>query len=210
MPELTLYTHPRSRGRIVRWMLHEVGAEYTSEYLLYGSSMSEAQYKRINPMGKVPAIKHGDAIVTECAAICAYLADAFPQAGLAPPTDRRADYYRWMFFAAGPLEAAITNAALGVDLKPEQEAFVGYGHMQRVLDTLEGALSKTEWICGNAFTAADVYVASQIGFGLQFGSLEKRPVFQDYADRATDRDAWREANDLDNAAMERHGQSEAS
>jgi len=209
MTDLTLYTHPRSRGRIVRWMLHEVGAEYTSEYLLYGSSMTEAAYKQINPMGKVPAIRHGDAIITECAAICAYLADAFPEAGLAPPTDRRAAYYRWMFFAAGPLEAAITNAALGVDLKPEQEAFVGYGHMQRVLDTLEGAVSGSGWICGDAFSAADVYVASQINFGLQFGTIEKRASFEAYAARAIDRDAWREANDLDNAAMERHGQAES-
>ncbi|NKI36614.1 glutathione S-transferase family protein [Wenzhouxiangella sp. XN79A] len=210
MSELKLYTHPRSRGRIVRWMLHEVGAEYTTEYLLYGTSMSESAYRQINPMGKVPAIQHGDAIVTECAAICAYLADAFPHNGLAPPTERRADYYRWMFFAAGPVEAAITNAALGVELKPEQEAFVGYGHMQRVLDTLEAAVSRSDYLCGERFTAADVYVASQINFGLQFGTLEKRPAFEGYVRRATDRDAWREADDLDNAAMERHGQAHGS
>lgn len=209
MTDLTLYTHPRSRGRIVRWMLHEVGAEYTTEYLLYGNSMSAGAYRQINPMGKVPAIKHGHAVVTECAAICAYLADAFPDAGLAPPTDQRADYYRWLFFAAGPVESAIINTALGVELKPEQEAFVGYGNMQRVLDTLEGAVTKSDYICGDAFSAADVYVGSQIGFGLQFGTIEKRPAFEAYAKKVTDRDAYREANALDDKAMADHGQADA-
>lgn len=208
MSDLTLYTHPRSRGRIVRWMLHEVGANYHVEYMKYGATMAQAQYKLINPMGKVPAIKHGDAVVTECAAICAYLADAFPKAGLAPPSDERADYYRWMFFAAGPVESAIINAALGIELKPEQEAFVGYGNMQRVLDTLEGAVTKSDYICGDRFTAADVYVGSQIGFGLQFGTIEKRPAFVAYAKKVTDRDAWREANALDDKAMAEHGQAE--
>ncbi len=209
MSELTFYTHPRSRGRIVRWMLHEVGANYSTEYLTYGGSMSEAEYRTINPMGKVPAIRHGEAVVTECAAICAYLADAFPANALAPPTDQRADYYRWLFFAAGPLESAITNAALGVSLKPEQQTFVGYGHMQRVLDTLEGAVSRAAFLCGDRFSAADVYVASQINFGLQFGTIEKRAAFETYAKRATDRDAWREANRLDDAAMAHHGQLKA-
>jgi len=208
MTDLTLFTHPRSRGRIVRWMLHEVGAEYTSEYLVYGGSMSQADYKKINPMGKVPAIRHGRKVVTECAAICAYLADAFPAGGLAPPTDQRADYYRWLFFAAGPVEAAITNAALGVEPSPEQQAFVGYGSLQRVLDVLEGAVSTHHYLCGEHFTAADVYVASQIGFGLQFGTIEKRPAFEAYAERAMDRQAWRDADALDNAAMERHGQAD--
>jgi glutathione S-transferase len=206
MTDLTLYTHPRSRGRIVRWMLHEVGADYEVDYRGYGGSMNTAEFRSINPMGKVPAIRHQGAIVTECAAICAYLADAFPEAGLAPPLDQRAAYYRWMFFASGPLEAAITNAALGVELKPEQEAFVGYGHMQRVLDTLEGAVDIEAYLCGDRFTALDVYVASQIGFGLQFGTIEKRPAFEAYARRATDRPAWRDANRLDDEAMAEFGQ----
>lgn len=207
MTDLTLYTHPRSRGRIVRWMLHEVGADYETEYRGYGESMTTAEFRAINPMGKVPVIRHRGAIVTECAAICAYLADTFPQADLAPPTERRAAYYRWLFFASGPLEAAITNAALGVELKPEQEAFVGYGHMQRVLDTLEGAVGASNYLCDNRFSAADVYVASQIGYGLQFGTIEKRPAFVAYAQRCTDRPAWRDANRLDDEAMAEYGQT---
>ncbi len=208
MSDLTFYTHPRSRGRIVRWMLHEVSADYDVEYVKYGGSMNQEAYRTINPMGKVPAVRRGDAVVTECAAICAYLADAFPDAGLAPPLEQRADYYRWLFYAAGPVESAIIDAALGVELKPEQEAFVGYGNMNRVLDTLEGAVSKSDYICGSTFTAADVYIASQIGFGLQFGTLEKRPAFEAYVQRATARDAHREANALDDAAMTEHGQAD--
>jgi glutathione S-transferase len=110
--DLVLYTNPMSRGRIARWMLEEVGAPYRVEVLDYASGMKDAPYLSINPMGKVPAIVHRGKVVTECAAICAYLADAFPEAGLAPPPVERADYYRWMFFAAGPVEAAVTEQAL--------------------------------------------------------------------------------------------------
>ncbi len=103
--KLVFYTHPMSRGRIVRWMLEEIGAPYETQVLDYGTTMKAPDYLAINPMGKVPAIMHGDSVVTECAAICAYLADAFPAAGLAPNvTSRdRGAYYRWLFFAAGPL-----------------------------------------------------------------------------------------------------------
>jgi glutathione S-transferase len=104
--ELVFYTNPMSRGRIVRWMLEEVGVPYRTEILAYGPAMKAESYRRINPMGKVPAIVHGETVVTECAAICAYLADAFPAAGLAPPLAERGAYYRWLFFAAGPAEAA--------------------------------------------------------------------------------------------------------
>ena len=83
--ELVFYTNPQSRGRIARWMLEEVGQPYKVEVMDYASTMKGPEYLAINPMGKVPALRHGDAVVTESAAICAYLADAFPQAGLAPP-----------------------------------------------------------------------------------------------------------------------------
>ncbi|EQD71482.1 glutathione S-transferase domain-containing protein, partial [mine drainage metagenome] len=131
-PELSFYTNPKSRGRIVRWMLEETGAPYSTEVLEYGTSMKAAPYLAINPMGKVPAIRHGDTVVTECAAICAYLADSFPQAGLAPPahSPARGPYYRWLFFAAGPLEAAWTNRALGVTVPEERAAMVGYGSFE--------------------------------------------------------------------------------
>lgn len=204
MAEIKFYTNPRSRGRIIRWMLEEVGADYDPIYLEYGS-MNSADYKRINPMAKVPAIVHDGEVVTECAAICAWLADAFPDAGLAPPLDRRADYYRWLFFAAGPLESAIIDQALGVELKAEQKGFVGYGDMSRVLDTLEIAVGRHPFIAGNEFTAADVYAGSQLSFGLQFGTIEKRKAFEDYVGRVTDREAFRKAAALDDAEIAEKG-----
>lgn len=199
--KIQFFTNPRSRGRIVRWMLEEVGADYDVHVLEYGDEMQANTYRAINPMRKVPAIQHHDVVVTECAAICAYLADAFPGAKLAPPTGERGAYYRWLFFAAGPLESAIINTALGVELQPEQQGFVGYGDLGRVLDTLEAAVSKTPYITGDKFTAADVYVGSQINYGLQFGTIDKRDAFKDYAKRVADREAWRKADELDNALM---------
>ena len=111
-------------------MLEETGAPYRTEILDYGTTMKAPDYLSINPMGKVPAIRHGDAVVTECAAICAYLADAFPGAGLAPPPEERGAYYRWMFFAAGPLEAAATNRSLGLEVPDEKRGMVGYGSFE--------------------------------------------------------------------------------
>ena len=106
--ELVLYTNPMSRGRVARWMLEEVGQPYKTEIVDYASTMKSPAYLAINPMGKVPALRHGDVVVTETPAICAYLADAFPQARLAPPPGHRlrAPYYRWLFFAAGPNDEA--------------------------------------------------------------------------------------------------------
>ena len=127
--ELVFYTHPQSRGRIVRWMLEEVGQPYRTEILDYGTGMKAPAYLAINPMGKVPAITHAGVAVTEGAAICAYLADAFPQAGLAPPLADRGDYYRWLFFAAGPLEQAWTYKSFGFEPGPNQRRQAGFGHM---------------------------------------------------------------------------------
>ena len=199
--ELTFYTNPKSRGRIVRWMLEETGAPYTTEILEYGTSMKAAPYLAINPMGKVPAIRHGDTVVTECAAICAYLADAFPQAGLAPPphSAARGPYYRWLFFAAGPLEAAWTNRALGVAVPPERSAMVGYGSFEQVLDTLEAAIGERAYLAGDRFSAADVYVGSQLGFGMQFGMIDKRPAFTRYWAGLEARPAKRRAEEIDGA-----------
>ncbi len=200
-PELSFYTNPKSRGRIVRWMLEETGAPYTTEILEYGTSMKAAPYLAINPMGKVPAIRHGDTVVTECAAICAYLADAFPQAGLAPPphSAARGPYYRWLFFAAGPLEAAWTNRALGVVVPPERSAMVGYGSFEQVLDTLEAAIGARTYLAGDRFSAADVYVGSQLGFGMQFGMIDKRPAFARYWAGLEARPAKRRAEEIDGA-----------
>src|ERR1700676_486160 len=149
--ELVFYTHPMSRGRIVRWMLEEIGQPYRTELLDYATSMKASAYLAINPMGKVPAIRHGDTVVTETAAICAYLADAFPQAGLAPPPGHRlrAPYYRWLFFAAGPFEAASSNKALCVVVPAERERMMGYGNIALVLNTLEDAVSRGNYLAGD-------------------------------------------------------------
>ena len=197
--QLTFYTNPMSRGRIARWMLEEAGATYRTEVVEYGPSMKSPSYLAVNPMGKVPAIRHGDTVVTEAAAICAYLADAFPDAGLAPPVGARGAYYRWLFFAAGPLEYAVTNRFLGFQPPADQEAMVGYGTYETVLDTLEHAVSGGGYIAGERFSAADVYVGSHIGWGLLMGTIENRPAFADYWSRLEDRDARRRAEEIDTA-----------
>jgi len=203
--ELVFHTNPQSRGRIVRWMLEEVGAPYRTEILEYGTTMKAPEYLAVNPMGKVPAIRHGDAVVTECAAICAYLADAFPQAGLAPPPGERAAYYRWLFFAAGPMEAAVTNRNFGFEVPADREGMVGYGTFKAVMDTLEAAIGAVNagsgYIAGDKFSAADVYLGSHIGWGLEYKSVEERPGFAEYAARVRDRDAYRRGNELDDAAV---------
>jgi glutathione S-transferase len=201
MAELTFYTNPMSRGRIVRWMLEETGAPYETQVLDYASTMKQEPYLSINPMGKVPAIRHGDKVVTECAAICAYLADAFPDAGLAPPTDDRADYYRWLFYAAGPAEQAVTNKAMGMTPTAEQGRMVGYGSFDQMVEVLEKAVSGRDYIAGDSFTAADVYVGSQLGWGLQFGTLPKRPAFETYVGRLHARPAYRRAAEKDDALI---------
>ncbi|MBN9511194.1 MAG: glutathione S-transferase family protein [Alphaproteobacteria bacterium] len=199
--ELILYTNPQSRGRIARWMLEEVGQPYQAEVLAFGEAMKAPAYLAINPLGKVPALRHGDMVVTEAAAICAYLADAFPAAGLAPPSGSRlrGPYYRWLFFAAGPVEAAATNKALGFTVPPGRERTAGYGSLADVLDALERLLSQGDYVVGERFTAADVYLGAQIGWGMMFGTLEKRPAFEAYWQRLSTRPAALRAQALDDA-----------
>ncbi len=199
--ELAFYTNPMSRGRIVRWMLEEVGQPYRTEILDYATTLKGDAYLAVNPMGKVPAIKHGDTVITEGAAICAYLADAFPQAGLAPPLAERGDYYRWLFFAAGPIEAAVTSRSLGFEPKPEQRRMAGFGCLDDVVNTLEKAVKGRDYIAGDRFSAADVYVGSQIGWGMQFGSIEKRPAFEAYWEKISSRPAAIRAREIDDALM---------
>jgi glutathione S-transferase len=201
--ELIFYTNPMSRGRIARWMLEEVGQPYRTELLDYGASMKAPEYLAINPMGKVLAIRHGDTIVTEAAAICAYLADAFPESRLAPPPgDRlRGPYYRWMFFVAGPLEAAMINKALGMAVPQGRERTIGYGTYSDAMNALEGAVSQGGYIVGGSFTAADVYVGTQIGWGLQFGMIEKRPAFECYWECVSTRPASRRAVEIDDTLL---------
>ena len=207
--DLILYTNPMSRGRIARWMLEEVGQPYKTEVLDYATTMKAPAYLAINPMGKVPALRHGDTVVTETAAICAYLADAFPQAGLAPPPGHRlrGPYYRWLFFSAGPVEAAVSNKALGFTVPPERERMIGYGNIERAMKTLEDAVSRTAYLAGDSFTAADLYVGSQIGYGLMFGTIEKRPAFEQYWQRISGRPAFARANKIDEAIVARQKQT---
>jgi glutathione S-transferase len=206
--ELVFYTNPMSRGRIVRWMLEEVGRPYRTELLDYGTTMKAPAYLAINPMGKVPALRHGETVVTEGAAICCYLADAFPGAGLAPPPgDRlRGPYYRWLFFAAGPLEAAVTNKALGFEVPADRKAMAGYGSLADVVSTLDAALAGRSYLVGDRFSAADVYVGSHIGWGMIFGTLEKRPAFERYFERLSSRPALIRAREIDEALMPKQDQ----
>ena len=196
MNELVFYTNPQSRGRIAHWMLEEIGLHYETVWLEYGQSMKSDEYLSVNPMGKVPALKHGSALITETAAICAYLADRFPEKCLIPPLNHpsRSAYFRWMFFAAGPLEFAVTAKALGWQVPEGKSVFVGFGSYNETINTLEKALIHGPYICGEQFTAADVYVGSQLGWGMMFGTIEKRPLFEEYVVRLYARPAALEAN----------------
>ena len=197
MADLIFYTNPQSRGRIIRWMLEEVGAPYESEVIPYEEMKSE-RYLAVHPLGKVPAIKHREHVVTECAAICAYLADVFPQAGLGPREDEKADYYRWFFYAAGPWEQAGTNHAMGWDPPEDKQRMFGYGSYERAIAVVDELLSLRDYVCGDRFTAVDVYVGSQIMFPMQFGMLPERDSFLRYRDRLQAREAYKRANEIDN------------
>src|SRR5687768_2024544 len=197
MSDRIFYTNPQTRALTVRWLLEEVGQPYETEILQYGTTMKQEPYHSINPMGKVPAIVHNGKVVTEVAAMCCYLADAYPEAGLAPDPRDRADYYRWIFFTSGPVEAAFSNKAAGWEPTPERQRMLGYGNYDLAIGTLEKALSGKTYIAGDRFTAADLFVGANVNFMLQFNLLEPRPVFTDYAARMTDRDAFRRAREID-------------
>jgi glutathione S-transferase len=201
--KLVFYTNPMSRGRIVRWMLEEVGEPYETILLDFGTTMKAADYLAINPMGKVPAMTHGDTVVTEAAAACASLADAFPQANLAPPRDdkRRGPYYRWLFYAAGPVEAMAVNHALGFVPPADKARMIGYGSREQVIDVLEQAVSGSPYLLGDRFSAADLYLGAQIGWGMQFGTIEKRPAFETYVGRLTSRPKAVRAREIDEALI---------
>ncbi len=197
--ELILYTHPQSRGRIARWALEEAGAAYETQVVEYGTTMKGEDYLGINPMGKVPAIVHKGRVVTECAAICAYLAEAFPEADLAPTGEERADYYRWLFFAAGPVEQAVTNNFAKFEPSADQGRMFGYGNYELTVDVLEKAVSAHPYIAGDRFTAADIYVGSAVGWGTMFGTLPKREAFLAYFSRLSSREAYQRASAKDDA-----------
>lgn len=202
---LVLYSNPMSRGRIVRWMLEEVGAPYRVEWLDFGTPMRTRAFRTLNPMMKVPVLVHGDQVVTEAAAICMHLADAFPERGLAPPHDRRGAYYRWIAFAAGPLDAAMTNRTLGWDVPEDRRTMVGYGDFDRVIETLEaavgGAADGAGYLAGPAFSAADVMLGSALIWGMQAGTIPAHPAFETYVSHLAARPAQARAKALDDAAL---------
>lgn len=204
--DLILYTHPMSRGRMARWILEEVGAPYETVVVAYGSPMKAPSYRALNPLGKVPTIVHRGVAIPECAAIITYLADAFPEAGLAPALDSvdRGRFLRWMFFGAGPLEGAVTATALGVVVPPEKRRMPGWGSLADVLDAIDGQLSTATYLLGEHVSAADIYIGAQLGYGMMFGIIEKRPSFVTYVARLNARPAAIRARDLDDALAADH------
>jgi glutathione S-transferase len=202
--DVVFYTNPQSRGRIVRWMLEEVGQPYRTHVLAFDGAQKSPEYLAINPMGKVPAIVHRGAVVTEGAAICAYLADAFPDAGLAPPRASAlgGGCYGWLFFGGGPVVAAVSAKSMGLLAPADRAGLVGYGSFEQTVDTLEIAVqAASPWLLGDQFTAADVYVGSQVSWGLLFKTLPERPAFAEYAHRLRAREAAQRAAALDDALI---------
>lgn len=203
MSKLVLYTNPQSRGRIAHWMMEELGEPYEVIWLDYASTMQAPEYLAINPMGKVPALTHGAAVITEAAAICAYLADQFPAKQLMPTQlEERASFFRWLFFAAGPLEQAVTVKAQNWPVTPEQEGFLGFGNYTKTINTLAKALQASPYIAGREFSAADVYVGSHLSWGMLFNTIEKQPIFEDYVARLYQRPAYNRANQINDQYLQ--------
>ncbi len=203
MAEFTFYTVAMSRGQIARWALHEAGADY--DQVVFDWATRPASFKTINPMNKVPALVHHvqghDHIITECAAINHYLAETHPDKGLLPDAHERAAYFRWLFFAAGPLEQAVVGKAMGWEVPTGKQGMAGFGSLDLALDALDGWLSAHDFIAGSRFTMADTYVGSQFVWGLRFGSIPERASFRAYVDRITQRPAYAEANAIDAAII---------
>jgi glutathione S-transferase len=197
---LTFYTNPMSRGRIARWMLEEIGQPYETVVLEYYTTMKAPAYLAVNPMGKVPALVHDGKVVTENAAICTYLAMTFPEAGLM--AEDKAAYFRWMFFAAGPVEQAVVNTGFGwLPEGPQQKRRAGYGDLGDVLAALTGHLEAHDYVADGRFTAADVYVGSQLGWPMQSGTIPANAVLSAYWARLNERPAYQAASAKDNALI---------
>lgn len=199
MAEFTFYTVAMSRGQISRWALHEAGADYDQK--LFEWATRPESFKTINPMNKVPALVHhmadGDQTITEAAAINHYLAETHPQKGLLPEPHEKAAYFRWMFFAAGPLEQAIIAKAMDWQVPPERGVMAGFGSLELALSALEDWFSSNDFAAGSRFTMADTYLGSQFVWGMRFGSIPETPAFKDYVQRINQRPAYAEANAID-------------
>jgi glutathione S-transferase len=200
---IEFWTNPMSRGQIAHWMLEELGQPYATNWLDFGPAGNKgAEYLAVNPMGKVPTIRHDGKVVTEAAAICLYLADAFPQAKLKPAdAASQADYYRYTFFTAGPVEHAVTSRALGWQVPEGRDGMAGFGSFDASIDTLEQLLTGRDYVCGSTFTAADVYVGSAVDWGVAFKSIPTRPAFEAYAERLRERPAYKSAKAINAARM---------
>lgn len=203
MADYTFFFNPMSRAQIARWALHEAEADY-DPVMVPWEDKPEALLKA-NPMAKVPTIIHhragGDSIVSEAAAICHYLAET-EAPNLLPKGDEKADYFRWMFFAAGPLEQAITAKSLGWTVSAKEQVMAGFGSYERTVDALEDWLASHDYVCGARFTMADVYVGSAVDWGLQFKSLPERKAFTAYQSRIAERAAYKAAKAIDNKLIE--------
>ena len=199
MAELTLYHAVPSRSATVRWMLEEVGEPYDVHLLkLSDGDQQKPEYLAVNPQGKVPALKHKGVVITEVAAICAYLADAFPQAKLAIPIGdtRRGVYFQWLFFGPSCMEPAITDRAFPRKEMPRGAA-VGYRDADALADILAKAVEKGPYLMGEQFTAADVVVGAGIRWGTMFKLFPDRDTFKPYVARLAQRPAVQRAEALD-------------
>ena len=204
MATYTFFTNPMSRGQIARWALHEAGADY--EQVLVDWQNKPDSLLEANPMAKVPVIIHhaagGDQVVSESAAICAYLAEMHPDSGLRPDQSELAAYLRWFFFAAGPVEQATTARSMGFEPNAEQQGMAGWGSLERTVAMLDRHFAQNEYVCGKRFTMADVYVGSQVDWGLNFGTIPPEESLVAYAERFQAREAYGAAKAIDNKLIE--------
>jgi glutathione S-transferase len=203
MAKLTLYHAAPSRSSITRWMLEEVGEPYELHLLdLLRGDQTRPEYLAINPMGKVPALRHGDTIITEGAAICAYLADEFPARKLNVPvgTPRRGVYLKWLFFGPSCYEPAITDRNFPRREEPRR-GMLGYGDFDSVMNVLAAAVAEGPYLMGEQFTAADVVIGAGLRWGLQFKLIPSRPEFTAYVARLAERPALQRADAKDKELM---------
>jgi glutathione S-transferase len=200
MADLVLYHAAPSRSATVRWMLEEVGEPYDIHLLsLAAGDQQKPEYLAVNPQGKVPALKHKGVVITEVAAICAYLADEFPKARLSIPTGnpRRGVYLQWLFFGPSCIEPAITDRAFPRKETP-RPGTVGYRGIDQLADIVAKAVAKGPYLMGEQFTAADVVIGSAVRWGTMFKLLPERPEFGPYVARLAQRPALQRADAKDN------------
>ena len=204
MAEYTFFFNPMSRAQIARWALHEARADYEPVFVAWDAKPQALL--DANPLGKLPTIIHHhnghDHVVSEAAAVCHYLAEmSAPE--LLPSEEEMANYFRWLFFAAGPVEAAVTAESFGFDSgdDPKKQMTVGWGSYDKVVDALDGWFAGHDFVCGKRFTMADVYVGSQVDWGLQFGTIPARDSLNAYAGRVRAREAYQAGKAIDNALI---------